>query len=280
MLNILEAYDIGGMRHNSPEVIHLMVEAKKLAYADRNAYMGDPAFVESPLDELISKEFAAERRRAIDPNEAAKYVKPGPLAAPIPGGDDTSYFCVVDSEGNALSFIHSLSHGFGSGFVAGNTGVCLNNRIGRGFTLTEGHPNVVAPGKRTMHTLNAYIAVGDSGDVLIGGTPGGDNQIQWNAQVLANYIDYGMTPQQSVEAARWDNPPGSDPHMLKDPFTLNLEDDMPEADVKALRSLGHDVIVKRGGLTGGAVQLIVVDTNTGVKKAGSDPRTDGQAVVV
>ena len=180
------------------DTIHAMVEAKKLAFADRNGYMRDPSTGTIPLDELISKEFAARRRRLIDMQNAATGVEVGPLAAPVAG--DTSYFCVVDARGNAVSFIHSLSHGFGSGFVGGSTGVLLNNRVGRGFSLVEGHPNVLEPGKRTMHTLNAYMVFQDDAPYMVGGTPGGDRQVQWNAQVIANVIDHGMDPQEAVSA--------------------------------------------------------------------------------
>ena len=130
----------------TPETIHAMVEAKKLAFADRNAYMGDPDFVSVPTTELISKPFANLRRRSIDLSSAMTSPSAGTLGLPV-GGDDTSYLCAVDSQGNAVSFIHSLSMGFGCGFVAGDTGVLLNNRIGRGFNLIEGHPNVIEPRK-------------------------------------------------------------------------------------------------------------------------------------
>ena len=142
MLNILEGKDLTGMGFYTPDTVHAMVEAKKLAFADRNAYMQDPAFAPIPLDELISKPFAERRRSLIDMSRVGTNVERGPLAAPVPGDGDTSYFCVIDGDGNAVSYIHSLSHGFGSGFVAGNTGIILNNRLGRGFSLVDGHPNV------------------------------------------------------------------------------------------------------------------------------------------
>ena len=205
ILNILEGYDLASMGFYTAESVHTMVEAKKLAFADRNRYAGDPDFVDTPLSELISKPFAALRRRLIE--ATAGYYEPGPVAAPIPGDGNTSYFCVVDKDGNALSFIHSLSMGFGSGFVAGNTGVLLNNRIGRGFSLVEGHPNVIESGKRTMHTLNAYMVMREGRPYIVGGTPGGDRQIAWNAQVITNVLDHGMNAQEAVEAPRWTSTP-------------------------------------------------------------------------
>ena len=177
--------------------------AKKLAYADRNAYMGDPEFVSSPTSELISKEFGEMRRREIGMYKTVGNVEAGPLGAFVAGGDDTTYFCVVDGEGNAVSMIHSLSNGFGSRFVAGSTGVLLNNRMGRGFSLVEGHPNVIEPGKKTMHTLNAFMVMKNDKPYIVAGTPGGDRQVAWNAQMITNIIDYGMGAQEALEAPYW-----------------------------------------------------------------------------
>jgi gamma-glutamyltranspeptidase/glutathione hydrolase len=256
-----------------------MVEAKKLAFADRNRYVGDPEYVSSPLDELISKPFAAQRRHQIGPAVATN-LEAGLLAAPIPGDDNTSYFCVVDKDGNAASFVHSLSMGFGCGFVAGSTGVVLNNRVGRGFSLVEGHPNVIEGGKRTMHTLNAYMVFKDGKPYLVGGTPGGDRQIMWNAQVISNVIDHGMDPGAAVSAPRWTHMPGSDPATIDDPFVLELDPGMSGDDVAKLRADGHEVTVKPSLGYGGSAKLIMIDPDTGVRSAASDPRTDGYAAAV
>ncbi len=280
MLNILEGFDLASLGFYSAEAVHIMVEAKKLAFADRNRYVGDPAFVASPVEELVSREFAARRRERIDLARAADKVEAGPLAASVPGDDNTSYFCVIDREGNAVSFIHSLSNAFGSCFVAGKTGVLLNNRVGRGFTLEEGHPNVIEPGKRTMHTLNAYMVFRDGKPYLVGGTPGGDRQPQWNVQVITNVIDYGMEPQQAVEAPRWVSLPGTDPETIDRPFVLELDHGMPPEEIERLKGKGHRVQVHAPGAPGGAAQLIMVDQSTGVRMAGSDPRTDGHAAAV
>ena len=278
ILNILEGYDLAGMGFYTAESVHTMVEAKKLAFADRNRYMGDPEFIDSPIDELISKPFAGRRRQLME-QTAGKY-EAGPVAMPVLGDDNTSYFCVVDAQGNAVSFIHSLSMGFGGGFVAGSTGVLLNNRVGRGFSLVEGHPNVIEGGKRTMHTLNAYMIMREDRPYVVGGTPGGDRQIGWNSQVISNVLDHGMSAQEAVEAPRWTSTPGTDPHNVDDPFVLELEGGMSRAEVETLRSKGHDAREHPGLVYGGSAKLIVIDPATGVRTAGSDPRTDGHAVVV
>ena len=278
MLNILEGYDLAEMGFYTAESVHIMVEANKLAFADRNRYAGDMDFVSVPLSELVSKPFAARRREMIA-ETAGRYEVLEPLLS-VPGDGNTSYFCVADSEGNAVSFIHSLSMGFGSGFVAGNTGVLLNNRVGRGFSLVEGHPNVIEGGKRTMHTLNAYMVMRESKPYLIGGTPGGDNQIGWNAQVITNVLDHGMSAQEAVEAPRWTSTPGTDPHSVDAPFVLELEAGMSTDDVESLKGRGHDVAVHLGRVFGGSAKLIVIDPATGVQTAGADPRSDGHAGAV
>ena len=278
MLNILEGYDLADMGFYTAESVHVMVEAKKLAFADRNRYAGDMDFVTVPLSELISKQFAARRRETI--TETAGRGEALEPAVSAPGDGNTSYFCVVDAEGNAVSFIHSLSMGFGSGFVAGNTGVLLNNRVGRGFSLVEGHPNVIEGGKRTMHTLNAYMVMRDDRPYVIGGTPGGDNQIGWNAQVISDVLDHGMSAQEAVEAPRWTSTPGADPHSVDDPFVLELEGGMSPADIESLKAKGHDVLVHPGRVFGGSAKLIIIDPATDVRTAGSDPRSDGHAGAV
>ena len=148
LLSLLDGFDLKKMGHNTPESIHTMIEAKRLAFADRLAYVGDPEFVKVPMEELLSKEYASKRRELIDPSGMAEIVPAGELASSASPNPSTSYFNVIDSEGNALSFIHSLSQYFGSGFVAGDTGILLNDRAGSGFYLDEGHVNVIAPGKK------------------------------------------------------------------------------------------------------------------------------------
>ena len=273
MLNLVEDFDLSSLGQNSPQAIHLMAEAKKIAYGDRNRLAGDPRFVEWPLQELIDKDYAARRRPEIDParanNNAAAFAEDG--------DGNTTYFCVADGAGNCVSWIHSLSNAFGSGFVAAGTGVLFNNRGGRGFSLEPGHPNVIEPGKRTMHTLNCYMAFRDGQPVIVGGTPGGDYQPQCGLQVLANLIDYGMDPQAAVEAPRWWSFPGTDPATVRTPLELRLEAAMPESVGKELEAMGHRIAWRRPGINDGKVQLIVRDLETGVLKGASDPRGDGQA---
>ena len=273
MLNLVEDFDLGDLGHNSAQAIHLMTEAKKIAYGDRNRLAGDPRFVEWPLQELISKEYAARRRPEIDAARANN----GAVAFAEDGDGNTTYFCVADGAGNCVSWIHSLSNGFGSGFVADGTGVLFNNRGGRGFSLQPGHPNIIEPGKRTMHTLNCYMAFRDGEPVIVGGTPGGDYQPQCGLQVLANLINYDMDPQAAVEAPRWWSFPGTDPASIKTPFELRVEAGMPESVGKDLEEMGHKVVRRQQGTTDGIVQLIIREPQTGVLKGASDPRGDGHA---
>jgi gamma-glutamyltranspeptidase/glutathione hydrolase len=273
-LNILEGYDLRALAPFSPERMHLLIEAKKLAFADRNRCAGDPAFVDWPLEQFISKAHAAMRRAEIDPQRAQQ--PNGALLAEH--GADTSYFAVADGDGNAVSFIHSLSNAFGSAVVAGDTGVTLNNRAGRGFSLDPAHPNVIAPGRRTMHTLNAYLICRDGQPWLVGGTPGGDQQTQWNAQMITSVVDHGMPLQEAVEAPRWYSYPGTDPASLDKPHVVKVDERVPEAARRALAALGHSIETVRAWGGGGAVQLIEFDRARGVLRGASDPRPGGLAL--
>jgi gamma-glutamyltranspeptidase / glutathione hydrolase len=277
MLNLVEGFDLAALAQNSAAAIHLMAEAKKIAYADRNYVAGDPHFVDWPLEELISKAYANERRRDIQVDR----VNPA-LAArhPVEVNGDTSYFCVADGAGNCVSWIHSLSNAFGSGYIAAGTGVLFNNRAGRGFSLTPGHPNEIVPGKRTMHTLNCYLATKDGLPVIIGGTPGGDFQPQCGIQILTNLIDFGMDPQVAVEAPRWWSFPGTDPATLDRALELRVEAEMSDATVRGLEAMGHRVVRRRPGIYDGKVQLIVRHPQRGILIGASDPRGDGAAVAV
>ncbi|MDI3340884.1 MAG: gamma-glutamyltransferase [Sphaerobacter sp.] len=274
-LNILANADLAAMGAGSADAIHLMVETKKLAFADRLGYCGDPAFVDVPLETLLSPEFARARFAEIDMTRAKEQVGAGR----IPERDgDTTYLCVVDRDGNAVSLIHSLSAAFGSQVVAGNTGILLNNRAGRGFTLEEGHPNVIAPGKRTMHTLNCYLITQGGRLRWVGGTPGGDGQPQWNMQVVTNLIDFGMNVQEAIEAPRWLSFPGTDPINLPYDFVLRIEGRAGAAVIAELERRGHRVEVLGDWDGGGAAQVIEVDPETGTLLGGSDPRTEGLAL--
>jgi gamma-glutamyltranspeptidase / glutathione hydrolase len=274
-LNILEGFDIAATGLVSDERLHLLTEAKKLAFDDRNREAGDPAYVSWDVQRLISKEHAARRRAEIDPRRAGQ---PGALVAERSG--DTTYFAVVDGDGMAVSFIHSLSASFGSGVVAGDTGITLNNRAGRGFSLVEGHPNAIAPGRRTMHTLNCYMALRDDKPWLVGGTPGGDQQTQWNTQILTSMVDHGLSPGEAVAAPRWFSFPGTDPANIDQPMLLRVEGRIPDQTLYGLTERGHVVELLEPWGGGGAVQLIEIDQSSGVLRGASDPRTGGAALAI
>jgi gamma-glutamyltranspeptidase/glutathione hydrolase len=268
MLNILEGFDLAAGGWCTADNIHLTLEAKKLAFEDRMLYAGDPRCVNAPFDRLISKDYAAHRRRALDPRRAAAQVSGG-LSEDAAG--DTSQFCVADAQGNAISFIHSLCGGFGSGVVAGSTGVVLNNRAGRGFMLAEDHPNVLAGGKKTMHTLTAYLLMRDGRLWGVGGTPGGDSQPQWAVQVITNLVDFGLGPQAAADAPRWISMPTTQESIEPQPYTVEIESRVGQAVLDDLAQRGHAIVDVGPWGNRSAVQLILRGPD-GVLVGGSDPR--------
>ena len=267
MLNILEGFDLGSLGPLSADRVHLEVEAKKLAYRDLYEEIGDPEFWRHaggiPTERLISKDYAATLRERISPDRAARPV-PEPAL-----GEDTTYLCAVDAEGNGCSFINSLYMGFGSGIVAPGTGVCLQNR-GKSFNLDPDHPNSLAPGKRPLHTIIPGLATDAETGTLwaVFGNMGGPMQPQGHAQVLSNLIDHGMTAQEAVDHPR---------HLHGDD-TLLVEGRLPVREVERLRSKGHHVEVGEDYVVPvGGAQLIRV-LEGGVRACGSDPRKDGCAL--
>ena len=273
-LNIAEQIDGEALARGDSAAIHLLAEAIKLAYADRLGYAVDPAFGFTPLETLLSKEWGAKRFAAIDPDRAATTVPAGEMA-----DGDTTYFCVADGQGMMVSLIQSVSSNFGSGMVAGDTGIVLNNRAGRGFSLEDGHPNIFAPGKKTLHTLNCYSVADASGaPVLVGGTPGGDGQPQWNLQTLIALIDGGLDVQAAIEAPRWTVWPGTDPSTLPNPYELQIEARVGETVLAELEARGHTLRRFSAWGGGGATQAIARDPVTGVLVGGSDPRAEGLAL--
>jgi gamma-glutamyltranspeptidase/glutathione hydrolase len=276
MLNIMELFDLGKYGHLNAKTIHLMVEAKKLAFADRNDYLGDPLSVEIPIEQLLSKSFAKARKESIDTLKSSNSVASGNL---INEGTDTSYFCVADKAGNAVSFIHSLYNSFGSGFVADGTGILFNNRQ-QGFRLEDGHPNSLQPGKRPMHTLNAFIVLQTGKPVIISGTPGADFQTQGNLQLITSLIDHGLSPQEAVDAPRWNSMPGSHPPTRGDPFELRMEPRVPANIALQLERMGHKITWGQEGISHGIFQLICVDPHSGVLAGASDPRGDGHVAAL
>lgn len=270
LLAIAEGFDLGAMGMGSAEAIHTLVEAKKLAYADRNAYFGDPATTENPLPRVLDADFVARRRAQIDPERALDAPPPGALSETL---GDTTYLCTADHAGNMVSLITSISSEFGCADVVEGTGILLNNRGGRGFRAEPGHPNVFGPGKRTMHTLHAYFIASGDGTRIAGGTPGGDGQPQWNAQVITNLLDFGCDPQAAIDAPRWTAQPGTDPEFLDGPFRLALEPGFSDDAVAGLHARGHR-IAGADPARGGSAHLIVRGPE-GIYAGASDPRTDG-----
>jgi len=262
-LNIVEGYDLSSLQPDGPDAVHLLVEAMKLAFADRHRYAGDPRFVGFRVDRIIDKKHAARRRSLIHSRKArATYPAQGTSTS------DTTYFAVADGEGNAVSFIQSLFHGFGSGLVVPGTGILLNDRMA-GFSLDPASPNVLAAGKRTVHTLNTYMVFHEGRPLFIGGTPGGDRQVQTNLQIITRLLDWGMNVQQAVEAPRWASAGG---------LLLHLESRYPRPTVRALCAMGHRVDQVGPWGAGGAVQLIMIHPATRALIGGSDPRCDGCAI--
>ena len=236
-LNIVELFDLTSLGHNTTECVHLMVEAKKLGFADREKFMADPNWVDVPIKELLSKEYAAAQAKRIDPLRAAVDV---PAGGPELFGD-TTCFCVADRWGNVVSMLQSIQMGFGSGLIAGDTGILLNNRMTY-WHLEEGHPNCLMPGKRVRHTMNPVIVTRNNRAFLACGTPGADTQVQTNLQLITNIIDFGMNPQEAVEAPRWrslQNPMESTvPHTCSN--NLQLESRFPEEVREGLAQKGHE----------------------------------------
>ena len=275
MLNILEDDGLGTQPWGSAEAVHLMVEAKKLAFADRLAYVGDPRFVSNPLTWLLGKAYARERRRRIDPARAQDAAAPGTVREQV---GETTAFAVADGDGNVVSYITSLSAAFGCGEVADGTGILLNNRAGRGFSLEPGHPNLIAPGKRTMHTLMAFLATRRERPYLAWATRGGDAQAPWNLQVFSNIVHHGLNVQEAVERPRWVSFPATDPATIDAPFELRMEGGFPPHTYDRLRALGHRVVIPSHWTASGGVQILQVDPDRGVYAGGSDPRADGCAI--
>ena len=275
MLNLMEAFDVKAMGHNSADYLHLVAEAKQLAFADRGAYLADRAAM--PPDALamvLSKDYAARRRAEIDMSRAGSYTHGATRSMPaaVVGRDfagqdlgDTIYLTVADRYGNVVSFIQSLFAAFGAGIVAGETGIALHNR-GSGFVLTAGHPNQVGPHKRPLHTLVPAMILKDARPWASFGVMGGDNQAQAHAQVVANLVDFGMNVQQAGEAARVRHTGSS----------LAVESGIEAGVRQSLEARGHTLSDGRGQM--GGFQGIVIDQKSGVMMGGSDVRKDGLAI--
>ena len=268
LLNILEGLDLKGMRGDAVLYYHTLVEATKIAFADRNRYIADPAFAKLPVKELLSTDYAAKRRALINPKRA---IDP-PSYGDFQMGSDTTYFTIVDKDRNAVSFINSLFNSFGSGIVAGETGIMLHNR-GSGFSLDPNHPNKLEPGKRPFHTLIPAMVFKDGKLLMSYGVMGGDIQAQGHVQVLVNLVERGMNLQQAIEAPRVRYMAGKG---------VMLEDTLPANVIDGLIERGHERVlppagIKHRALMGGG-QAIMIDPDTGALSGASDPRKDGIAI--
>jgi gamma-glutamyltranspeptidase/glutathione hydrolase len=193
---------------------------------------------------------------------------------------DTTSTVAVDRDGRAVSFIHSLALTFGAKFTVPGTGVVLNNRLGRGAYLIPGHPNEVAPRRKPLHTLNAWIVTDDNAELRhVGNTPGGDGQVQWNMQLLSHLLDHGLDPQAAVAAPRFTVYPGSDANVIGQPTELRVEARVPDATREALKARGHPVVDQPTYGGGGSAQIISRD-QSGILWGAADPREEGVAIGV
>jgi len=270
MLNLMEPFALADYGFHSARSLHLMIEAKKLAYADMLQYVGDPRFARAPIDAMLDKALARTRAGRIDPQSAARDVQPSAFDGLTTSvGGDTIYLSAIDRHGSIVSMIQSIYEGFGSAIVPRGTGFALHNR-GALFTLDETHPNALAPRKRPLHTI--IPAFMQKGDLRIGfGIMGGFNQAQAHAQFVANIVDYGLDIQQALEAGRFTKATfaGAD---------VSVEALVPEPVRYELAALGHEVttVPPRTG-TFGYGQAVMSD-GSGVHFGASEPRHDGAAI--
>ncbi|MGE3539565.1 MAG: gamma-glutamyltransferase [Candidatus Tectimicrobiota bacterium] len=264
ILNVLEGYQLSAMEYGSADYYHLLIEATKQAFTDRNRYIADPAWAAVPVDGLLSKAYATARRQEILRDRASDY-RPGAPA----NFSNTVYVTCVDSERNTVSLINSLFMGFGSGIVAGDTGICLQNR-GAGFVADPHHPNVLAPGKRPFHTIIPAMILKDGQPWLCYGVMGGDMQAQGHAQVAINMLDFGMNVQEAIEAPRY---------RIMGGRLVALERAIPHAVRDELAAMGH-MLTAYGdqSISYGGGQGILIDYERGVLQGGSDYRKDGCAI--
>jgi gamma-glutamyltranspeptidase/glutathione hydrolase len=276
ILNILEGFDLRAMGRSSSETLHTMIEAKKIAWADRAKFYADPAFANIPLAGLLSKKYAADRRKLIDPNHAAKNVEAG---NPALDEGDTIYMCTADDEGNMVSLIQSNYRGMGSGIVVLGLGFMFQDR-GELFSMGPQHANVYAPGKRPFHTIIPGFVMKDGKPWEAFGVMGGGMQPQGHVQVLTNQIDFGLNVQEAGDASRWqhegDNEPTGEKITASGGY-VEVESGIPYETVRELRKKGHEVRFDVGGY--GGYQAIKVEMHDGqrVYVGASESRKDGIA---
>ncbi len=272
LLNILEGYDIAAMGFGSPEFVHTFVEAKKLVFEDRARYYADPAFHALPVERLISKPYARERRELIDSKRAGRSFPAGEVLE----HGDTIYLTVADRDGNMVSLIQSNYRGMGSGMTPDGLGFILQDR-GELFSLEPGHFNVYAPGKRPFHTIIPAFITRDGKPLVSFGVMGGSMQPQGHAQIVVNLVDFGMNLQEAGDAPRIRHMGSSEPtgEVMADGGLVRLESGFGKDTVRALRKLGHRVEVGPGGF--GGYQAVMRDHENGVWRGASEARKDGQA---
>ncbi len=274
MLNLLEPYDLRALGPGHPQYLHLLVEAKKLAFADRARFYADPAMADVPVAELISKAYARRRGRRIDPDKAATNV---PAGDPRLEQGDTIYLTVVDKERNCCSMIQSVFHGFGSKVVPGDVGFVMQNR-GTLFALDATHPNRLEPHKRPFHTIIPAMVTRGGRPWLCFGVMGGDMQPQGHVQVLVGLIDFGLNVQAAGDLARVRHTGSATPtgRAAAGGGTLLVESGISDAAVVALKAKGHQV--KRSVGSYGGYQGILIDWDNGTLRGATEPRKDGAAV--
>ena len=271
ILNILEQYDIASMGFGSAEYLHVLIEAKKLAFEDRAKYYADPAFANVPVEQLISKEYALKRKELINPNRAARAFTPGELEQ-----GNTIYMTVADQYGNMVSLIQSNYRGMGSGMTPEGLGFVIQDR-GEMFTLEEGHANCFASGKRPFHTIIPAFITKDGKPFMSFGVMGGAMQPQGHVQIVVNMIDFGMNLQEAGDAPRMQHLGSSEPtgEKMTDGGTLVLESGFDYEVIRELMKKGHKIAYDLGGY--GGYQAILWDEKNGVYFGASESRKDGQA---
>ncbi|MEV0970938.1 gamma-glutamyltransferase [Microtetraspora glauca] len=264
---------LAGLPWLSAEAVSRAAGAAATAFADRLAYCASD---DDRWRVLLTPESLAVRRAAL-----AGQGPPAVKRSPVPVEGDTTSVVAVDGSGTAVSLIHSLAFTFGARITVPGTGVVLNNRLGRGAYLLDGHPNEVAPRRRPLHTLNAWLVTDDGGRLRhIGNTPGGDGQVQWNTQLLSHLIDHGADPARAVAAPRFTVFPGSDADVLGRELELRCESRLGAETLARLRGLGHQVRVQGPWAAGGSALVVSIDQESGALLGAADPRQDGVALGV
>jgi gamma-glutamyltranspeptidase/glutathione hydrolase len=268
MANILDGVDVQSMKNDPVRYYHTIIEATKIAFADRNHFIADPLFQKTPVTELLAKDYAAKRRAMIDQTKA---IDP-PAHGDINVGGDTTYFTVVDKDRNAVSFINSIFQAFGSGVIAGDTGIIMQDR-GAGFSVDPANPNRIEPGKRPFHTLVPAMVFKDGNFFMSYGVMGGDVQPQGHVQVLMNLVDRGLNLQEAIDAPRVRYVSGKG---------VMMDEELTQPVIEALKAKGHVYLgapagVQYRALMGGG-QAIMIDPATGTLVGGSDKRKDGLAL--